>query len=106
MTVDEFWAQSGSPKVSFVKMDIEGSEPQVLRGAHNFITRCRPVFITEVNKHKLALMKEEADVIYKILYDYNYKFMIFNDVNRKFESNPFDVCIDFYEALFVPQDAS
>jgi FkbM family methyltransferase len=49
--LDDFWTEAGCPPVKFVKLDVEGAEPQVLRGAHQFITTCRPVFITFDNNH-------------------------------------------------------
>ncbi len=33
--------------VVMIKIDVEGSEPQVLRGALNMIKRCKPVIICE-----------------------------------------------------------
>jgi FkbM family methyltransferase len=37
ITLDEFWENVGRPEVHFIKMDIEGAEPQALLGAREMI---------------------------------------------------------------------
>jgi FkbM family methyltransferase len=101
--LDDFWIEAGSPRVPFVKMDVEGAEPEVLRGAHQFISTCRPVIITEINAQKLSLMKEQKTAIHEILHTYNYKSFIFNDSTHEFEPAEFLENSDFFEVLFVPQ---
>jgi Methyltransferase FkbM domain len=36
--MDEFWQQLGTPTVDFIKMDVEGAEPHVLKGAVQFLS--------------------------------------------------------------------
>ena len=36
--------------VDFIKIDVEGWEPKVLRGAKKTIDRCNPVICVEINK--------------------------------------------------------
>jgi FkbM family methyltransferase len=101
--LDDFWIEAGSPRVTFVKMDVEGAEPEVLRGAHQFITTCRPIFMTEINAHKLSLMNEKKSAIHELFYKYNYKSFVFNDATHEFEPAEFLENSDFFEVLFVPQ---
>ncbi len=42
VSIDEVVAELQLPRVDFIKMDIEGAEPNALRGARNTITRFRP----------------------------------------------------------------
>lgn len=42
MSIDEIACYEGSPKVTFIKMDVEGSELESLKGAKNIIQRDRP----------------------------------------------------------------
>jgi FkbM family methyltransferase len=35
-TLDRFWEELGRPNIDFIKMDIEGAEPYVLKGASQF----------------------------------------------------------------------
>ncbi len=46
--LDTLWAERGEPDVSFVKIDVEGAEVDVLRGASRLLDRCRPALIVEV----------------------------------------------------------
>lgn len=48
-TLDELWIAAGRPPVSLVKIDVEGGEQGVLRGATQMIGMCRPAVIIEVN---------------------------------------------------------
>ena len=49
VTLDDLWQGAGRPPVSFVKIDVEGAEEHVLRGALAMITACRPPMIVEVH---------------------------------------------------------
>ncbi len=104
--LDDCWIEMGSPRVTFVKMDVEGAEPEVLRGAHLFISNCRPVFVTEVNAHKLSLMKEKKTAIHDIFYRYNYNSYIYNDDTHEFMPAQFLENNDFFEVLFLPQQTT
>jgi FkbM family methyltransferase len=48
-TLDDLWDAAGTPKVSFLKIDVEGGEKGVLRGAARMISACRPPMIIEVH---------------------------------------------------------
>ncbi len=47
-TLDDLWLAIGTPQVGIVKVDTEGTEHLVLRGAARVLTQCRPVVICEV----------------------------------------------------------
>ncbi len=62
--LDSVWEEQGHPKVAFVKMDVEGAEPLVLRGGTRFFSEVRPVVCCEINPGKLANMGfAPADVL-------------------------------------------
>lgn len=48
-TVDDWWRGAGEPAVSVVKIDVEGHEPAVLRGARQLLRHCRPLLVVEAN---------------------------------------------------------
>jgi FkbM family methyltransferase len=54
--LDAVWEEQGRPEVAFVKMDVEGAEPLVLRGASRFFATARPVICCEINPGKLAAL--------------------------------------------------
>lgn len=47
--LDSVWEELGKPRVAFVKMDVEGAEMDVLRGASKFLAACRPALLVEAN---------------------------------------------------------
>jgi FkbM family methyltransferase len=46
-TLDRIWEMRGRPAVSAIKIDVEGSELSVLRGAYECLRSSRPVVLTE-----------------------------------------------------------
>jgi len=47
--LDDVWIEMGRPFVTFVKMDVEGAESDVLRGATELLGTCCPVLLIEAN---------------------------------------------------------
>jgi FkbM family methyltransferase len=48
-TLDGVWREAGQPDVSFVKVDVEGAELQVLSGARDLLATCSPSLLLEAN---------------------------------------------------------
>lgn len=46
-TLDQVWLRAHAPAVSFIKVDTEGSEDAVLRGAEQILQTCQPVLLVE-----------------------------------------------------------
>ena len=60
--LDRVWEDLGRPAVSFVKIDVEGAEVSVLRGARAMITSTRPSLLVEANdESSLALLRAELE---------------------------------------------
>jgi FkbM family methyltransferase len=49
--LDHFWETQQGPPVDFIKIDVEGLEFDVLRGAEKTITRDKPVLFVEIFDH-------------------------------------------------------
>ncbi len=47
--IDEYIKSTGVDRIDFIKIDVEGFELEVLRGAKQTIERCKPVIYCEVN---------------------------------------------------------
>lgn len=47
VTLDQLWADMGHPQVSFLKVDVEGGEMNVMAGATKMIAKCRPRILVE-----------------------------------------------------------
>jgi hypothetical protein len=48
-TLDQVFEQEGIERVDFLKLDVEGAEELVLRGAQSLLERSRPIVLFEVN---------------------------------------------------------
>ena len=53
VTVDGWMSDHGAPDPTFLKVDVEGFEPAVLRGAEAVITRSRPSLLLEIEDRHL-----------------------------------------------------
>lgn len=73
------------PSVDLVKIDVEGMEPEVLRGAKGMIARCRPVMSIECNSLSIAVPLQEfaAELDYEV---YGLIFDAFNPHNYRGET--------------------
>lgn len=52
-TIDGILAELGGPPVQLVKMDVDGFESEVLRGAATLLSRSRPIFVMELSPYVL-----------------------------------------------------
>jgi FkbM family methyltransferase len=79
VTLDDLWEGAGRPSVSFVKIDVEGAEDDVLRGALAMIAACRPQLIVEVHGRErvgqlIALLPDYRSVVVPGFISWNYLF--------------------------------
>jgi len=60
--LDRVWEALGRPTVSFVKIDVEGAEPSVLRGAREMLRFEHPALLIEAkDEARLALLRSELE---------------------------------------------
>ena len=63
-TLDRFAEAEGVRRIDFVKLDVEGAEVEVLRGARGVLERFRPLLLVELNPTALrARGAEPADLL-------------------------------------------
>ncbi len=48
--LDDFWEQKNKPKINVIKIDTEGAELWVLKGALKILSECKPVIIFEMHE--------------------------------------------------------
>jgi hypothetical protein len=60
VTLDELWDAAGCPPVSILKIDVEGSEVEVIRGAEHLLSVQRPAILAEANGPVLESLLREA----------------------------------------------
>lgn len=76
--LDDVWKEQGCPAVSFVKMDVEGAEPLVLRGGRAFFESARPVTCCEINPGKLRNMGFVPHDVYQIFLSLRYRVLVWS----------------------------
>ena len=66
-TLDDVWEELGFPRIALVKIDVEGAEMDVLRGAASFLATCRPTLLVEANSaRELASLRTHlCDIGYR-----------------------------------------
>ena len=64
-TLDAWWEHVGRPKVAVVKLDTEGSELLVLRGATAMLEVCRPVLFLEIQDENLHVYPFGPDEVHR-----------------------------------------
>jgi FkbM family methyltransferase len=70
ITLDSFVESNSFPKISVIKIDTQGSELSVLKGAHDVISHDKPVIIFEFVSDYLNNPPAEFDEIKNLLTDY------------------------------------
>ena len=75
ITLDELLSRSQVSSVALVKMDVDGFECQVLRGAASLFSRHRPVFLMELSPYVLAENGGSIEELVKLFKDADYEFV-------------------------------
>lgn len=81
-TLDKVLQQQGIRSVDFLKMDVEGAEELVLRGAKSLFDRKQPVVVFEINGRAAARLDLSEDGTWKLLADLEYRFFAIGDTSN------------------------
>jgi len=77
VTVDKFLKKNElASLVSLIKIDVEGAEPSVLRGAREIIERHRPAIVMEMSDGRARFMKWSPDDFPEILRSEAYRSFV------------------------------
>lgn len=63
-TIDSIWKSQGKPKVSLLKIDIEGGEYGALNGANELLSECKPHVVLEWNQENLAAYQQSSEGLF------------------------------------------
>ncbi len=66
-SLNKIWRELGSPEVSVAKIDVEGAELDVLRGATEILATCRPALLIEITT------PSQLSAITELLSPYEYR---------------------------------
>jgi FkbM family methyltransferase len=78
-TVDDLLADQGLDKLDVLKIDVEGAEAVLLRGATRTLQRNRPVIIMELQEPSLRAMGSSSTEVLELLEDHAYRVYGFSD---------------------------
>jgi FkbM family methyltransferase len=71
-TLDEIWREQGCPRVSVLKMDIEGGEYEALHGARDLISHSKPTLFIEWTDKNLAAYGISSDALFDLCAEIGY----------------------------------
>lgn len=71
--MDAFTSQQSFGRIDLIKIDVEGFEVNVLKGAKNTIIKHKPLLFIEVNDHNLKRSGSSAHELVNLLKEYHYQ---------------------------------
>tara|TARA_R110000850_G_scaffold116505_6_gene232342 strand:- start:1436 stop:2275 length:840 start_codon:yes stop_codon:yes gene_type:complete len=99
-TLDEQLKELNVNEVNFLKIDVEGAELQVLKGAINTIKNHRPILLLEINKDACIAGGYLPEDILELLKPFNYSF---SKIGLRGSLSKVDKLPDFCNILAIPQ---
>jgi FkbM family methyltransferase len=76
ITLDAFVEQHNIPRVHFMKLDTEGSEYYILRGAQRMLERDHPIIIMEYNETNMRQCGVNKEDLHALLYSLGYTWQL------------------------------
>jgi len=76
--LDELLQRENVRRVDLIKLDVEGSEYSLLRGAHGTLKQHRPILLFEIFERALRHQGATPGVIFKLLEDLGYRILVFD----------------------------
>lgn len=74
------WSERANPEaIRAIKIDVEGAEIAVLRGAKRVLERLRPIVVLEMNEHLLSQAGASAAMIEELLRGHGYQLSRLSD---------------------------
>jgi FkbM family methyltransferase len=81
-TLDDIWLELGRPKVSAIKIDVEGAETEVLHGARELLDAERPALVIEWNATNLSAYGRDLTEIFPLSTELKYCPYGYPSLNR------------------------
>jgi FkbM family methyltransferase len=78
-TLDDYVKKSKNSSINFIKIDVEGGELEVLKGASDVLKNMRPVILCEVQDKRTEQWGYKASEICNLLKGYNYSLFDFSE---------------------------
>lgn len=90
--LDDYWGNIDLP-IHFIKIDVEGAEMEVLRGAENLLKKWQPKLLIEVHGFALPDFGSSVDELRTFLKDLGYKESLLEGEHFRGE--------DYFQALYL-----
>jgi len=74
ITLDDFISEKKINRVDLIKIDVEGFEYHVLKGAIQTVSRFRPLLFIEIDEYNLRRQGAGAGMILEVLREHGYQF--------------------------------
>lgn len=81
-TLDDIWSELGRPKVSAIKIDVEGAETEVLHGARELLNTEKPPLVIEWNVTNLGAYGRDPTEIFPLSAELGYRPYGYPTLNR------------------------
>jgi FkbM family methyltransferase len=79
--LDAFCEQNQISRLDFIKMDVQGFEPRVLKGAAATIRRFQPAMLVELDPYMLQLQSSSPLDVARIVHEFGYRLYVANRRN-------------------------
>jgi FkbM family methyltransferase len=103
-TLDRFALDYCIPRLDFVKVDIEGYESAFLAGAHETLSRFRPILMVEVNHRALARFGATATSFLRTLRLLRYRLFVPTHFGRLRLHKSHNATLSYYNLFCLPEE--
>lgn len=83
-SIDEFFLTKRGVRIDIIKIDVQGAEEQVIKGAKNMLERDHPKIFMEFWPFGLKNMGEDPARLLRLLRKYGYRLNLINEKNKLF----------------------
>lgn len=91
-TIDYYVSENKLNRINVIKIDVEGYELNVLKGANQTIMKFKPTLFIELDNSNLIRQNQSAIELIKFLEIYNYKIINTTNNTKVSHSDNFDNC--------------
>lgn len=107
--LDDFVEREGIERVDAIKLDVEGAELHVIRGADKTIRRFKPIMMVEINPDTLKAAGTTPQELFETIVSYGYKAHVIRKgkavpVTQPVKPKRRGIGIFFDDYLFIPEN--
>ena len=100
ITLDKYVSDKNMGKIDLIKIDVEGFEYNVLKGAEKTIYKFKPKFFIELDDVNLKQQNASAKMLVEFLINKEYSITNADDNSKVTEKNNFDRC--HFDIICIP----